>query len=97
MVLERWNAAGRPSLPTFAPYTTRVFKVDLLYYLGIDRGFISGERASNKADMAYLYYLPFTMVSGDEADYAIIARQVPVRKGKWRMVSQEIEDADSGR
>ena len=35
--------------------------------------------------------------SGDEADYAIIARQVPVRKGKWRMVSQEVEDADSGR
>jgi hypothetical protein len=219
MVLERWNAAGRPSLPTFAPYTTHVFKVDLLYYLGIDRGLISGERASNRVDMAYLYYLPFTMVfvsgdrlhrrtaplfltsehscvdsdefkaalreiddyqsqlpeeikqlgvlqfagwppsgldnlvtrlwdkhmradwreiaaeqearrgkprdeererttladmkgrvesaqpvpdaevpaSGDEADYAIIARQVPVRKGKWRMVSQEVEDADSGR
>jgi hypothetical protein len=35
--------------------------------------------------------------SSDEADYAIIARQVPVRKGKWRMVSQEVEDADSGR
>src|SRR6266508_3341647 len=61
-VLERWEAARNPSLPTFAPYTTHVFTVDLLYYLGIDRGFISGERASNKADMAYLYYLPFTMV-----------------------------------
>jgi hypothetical protein len=31
----------------------------LVFYLGIHRGFISGERASNKADMAYLYYLPF--------------------------------------
>lgn len=29
----------------------------MLVYLGIDRGFISSERASNKADMAYLYYL----------------------------------------
>lgn len=218
-IFERWEAARHPSLPTFAPYTTHVFKVDLLYYLGIDRGFISGERASNRVDMAYLYYLPFTMVfvsgdrlhrrtaplfltseqsyvdsdefkaalreiddhqsqlpeevkelgvlqfagwppsglenrvtrlwdkhmrpdwrevaaeqearrgeprngdrerttladmkdrvesaqpvlpaevpaSGDEADYAIIARQVPVRKGKWRMVSQEVEEADSGR
>jgi hypothetical protein len=67
MVFERWEALGRPPLPIFAPYTTHVFKVDLLYYLGVDRGFISGERASNKADMAYLYYLPFTMVfiSGD--------------------------------
>jgi hypothetical protein len=215
-VLERWEAARRPSMPMFAPYTTHVFKVDLLYYLGIERGFISGERASNRADMAYLYYLPFTMVfvsgdrlhrrtaplfltpeqsyvnsdefkaalreiddhqsqlpeeikqlgvlqfaswppsgldnlvtrlwdkhmrpdwrtiaaehertpgnprdrdadrttlaemnarvesaqrvpeaeepaSGDEADYAIIARQVPVRKGKWRMVSQDVEEGE---
>lgn len=63
----RWEAADRPPLEQFAPYTMHVFKVDLLYYLGVDRGFIAGERASNKADMAYLYYLPFCMVftSGD--------------------------------
>jgi hypothetical protein len=217
MVIERWEKAGKPPLSRFAPYTTHVFKVDLLYYLGIDRGFISGERASNKADMAYLYYLPFTMVfvsgdrlhqrtaplflspgqsyvradefkaglreideyydqlpveikrlgvlqfagwppsrldnlvtrlwdkhmrpdwreiaaaqetergkprsdesdrktledmrsrvesaervteaeiplSGDDADYVIIGRQVPVRKGKWRMVSEEVEEAEA--
>jgi hypothetical protein len=66
-VLARWEALGRPQLAAFAPYTTHVFKVDLLYYLGIERGFISGERPSNKVDMAYLYYLPFSMVftSGD--------------------------------
>lgn len=66
-ILERWNIGGRPKLIDFVPYTTHVFKVDLLYYLGIDRGFISGVRASNKVDMAYLYYLPFSMafVSGD--------------------------------
>jgi hypothetical protein len=65
--LVRWEAEGKPPLDQFAPYTTHVFKVDLLFYLGIHRGFISGERASNKADMAYLYYLPFGMVfvSGD--------------------------------
>lgn len=67
LVSVRWEQAGRPPLPTFAPYTAHVFKVDLLYYLGIERGFISGERPSNKADLAYLYYLPFSMVftSGD--------------------------------
>jgi hypothetical protein len=65
--LARWAAEGKPPLDQFAPYTTHVFKVDLLFYLGIHRGFISGERTSNKADMAYLYYLPFAMVfvSGD--------------------------------
>lgn len=68
VVLDRWEAAGKPRLDEFAPYSTHVFKVDLLFYLGIYRGFISGDRASNRADMAYLYYLPFAMafVSGDK-------------------------------
>jgi hypothetical protein len=61
-IINRWEAAGRPPLDKFAPYSTHVFKVDLVYYLGVERGFISGERASNKADMSYLYYLPFSMV-----------------------------------
>jgi hypothetical protein len=56
----RWGQAGKPRLDRFLPYTCHVFKVDLLFYLGIECGFISGERASNWADMAYLYYLPFT-------------------------------------
>ncbi len=30
----------------------------------------------------------------DEPDYFVIRRQVPVRKGKWRMVSKEVEEAD---
>jgi len=66
-ILDRWRKEGCPKLEDFAPYVTHVFKVDLLYYLGIDKGFISGVRASNKVDMAYLYYLPFSMVfvSGD--------------------------------
>lgn len=67
-IQQRWVDAGSPSaLSVFAPFSTHVFKVNLLYLLGVARGFISGERASNRADMAYLYYLPFCMVftSGD--------------------------------
>lgn len=66
--LNSWKAEGRTPLDAFAPYTTHIFKVDLLFYLGIYRGFISGERANNRADIAYLYYLPFAMVftSGDK-------------------------------
>jgi len=29
------------------------------------------------------------------ADYFVISRRVPARKGKWRMVSEEIKDRDS--
>jgi hypothetical protein len=64
---RRWEKDFRRPLDRFAPYTLHVFKVDLLFYLGIARGFISAERASNRADIAYLYYLPFAaaFVSGD--------------------------------
>lgn len=74
--MARWNATGRPVLSKFLPYTLHVFKVDLLYYLGIYRGFISGERKSNKADMAYLYYLPFCMVF--LSDDKLHAKTVPL-------------------
>lgn len=65
--LGRWEWAGKPNFDEFFPYVAHVFKVDLVFYLGIHRGFISGKRASNRADMAYLYYLPFgaTFTSGD--------------------------------
>ena len=65
--VHRWLNEGQPPLQRFAPYTAHVFKVELHYYLSMARGFISSERASNKVDMAYLYYLPFAMVfiSGD--------------------------------
>jgi hypothetical protein len=62
VALERWEAAARPPLDQFAPYCAHVFKVDLLFYLGVDRSFIAGQRASNRVDIAYIYYLPFAKV-----------------------------------
>lgn len=64
---KRWERELRRPLDRFAPYSAHVFKVDLLFYLGVARGFISADRASNLVDMAYLYYLPFAaaFVSGD--------------------------------
>lgn len=91
--LARWAADGKPPLDQFAPYSTHVFKVDLLFYLGIYRSFISGERASNKADMAYLYYLPFAMVfvSGDK----LHRRTVPLFLGddQTYLESDELKQA----
>ena len=79
LAVNRWILDGRPTLDAFAPYSTHVFKVDLLYYLGMHRGFISSERASNRVDMAYLYYLPFAVafVSGDR----LHQRTVPLLHG----------------
>jgi hypothetical protein len=88
-IQRRWIDAGSPGdLSVFAPFSAHVFKVNLLYLLGVARGFISGERASNRADMAYLYYLPFCMVftSGD----GLHKRTVPLfLNGRQRFIPAE--------
>ena len=61
-IYERWQAEGKPTLPVFAPYAAHAMTVDLFFALAIAAGFIAKERPSNKADIAYLYYLPFCMV-----------------------------------
>ena len=73
---DRWQAEGNPRLPDFAPYASHVLSVDLFFYLGLASDLISRERPSNKVDLAYLYYLPFSMVfaSNDK----LHARVVPL-------------------
>jgi hypothetical protein len=99
IALHRWLSEGQPPLDRFAPYSTHVFKVDLLFYLGIDRGFISGQRASNKVDMAYLYYLPFAMVfiSGDRlhhrtAPLFLRRNQTYVRADELKAALRELDE-----
>ena len=66
-VLHRWRSAGGPTLSSFAPYVAHVLTVEAFLGLCLTSGLISNERASNRVDIAYLYYLPFCMVftSGD--------------------------------
>jgi hypothetical protein len=61
-IIARWKSLGGPVLPDFAPYTAHVMTVDLFFNLAIGSDLIGRERASNKVDLAYLYYLPFCMV-----------------------------------
>lgn len=61
-IMARWNNFGRPKIRGYAPYLTHVLTVDLYFYLAMAASQIGSQRSSNKADMAYLYYLPFCMV-----------------------------------
>jgi hypothetical protein len=67
-VQRRWTAMGRPRLADFAPYTAHCLLVDVFFHVAVDKKMIAPERASNRVDIAYLYYLPFTMmfVSNDK-------------------------------
>lgn len=62
LILNRWEREGRPAFEIFAPYAAYCFKVDLFFYLCLDKSFISKDRPSNKIDLSYLYYLPFCNV-----------------------------------
>lgn len=66
-ILRRWNEAGCPSLPEFAPYTAYALTVELFFQMALAGDLISTDRPSNRMDIAYLFYLPFCQVfiSGD--------------------------------
>jgi hypothetical protein len=61
-VMVRWEAAGRPALPDFAPYAAFVLTVEVFFQVALSASLIARERPSNRIDIAYLYYLPFCMV-----------------------------------
>lgn len=67
-IAARHQSLARPTLREFAPYAAFVFRVDLFFYLSVASSLISGERPSNRVDIAYLYYLPFchVFVSNDK-------------------------------
>lgn len=62
LIIRRWKSCGGPPLHEFAPYSHFVLTVDAFFTAAVASGHIAATRASNKVDMAYLYYLPFCMV-----------------------------------
>lgn len=67
-IVERWSVAGFPPLAQYGSYAAHVLKVELFFQIALAANLISSERASNRADIAYLFYLPFChiFVSGDK-------------------------------
>jgi hypothetical protein len=61
-IIVRWESAGFPPLATYAPYAAHVLTVELLFQLALGATLISSDRASNRADVAYLFYLPFAQI-----------------------------------
>lgn len=61
-IIHRWLESGRPALDEYAPYAAYVLTVEVFFYLGLAASLISPDRASNRVDISYLFYLPFAMV-----------------------------------
>ena len=61
-VLKRWVLSGKPSLSAFVPYNAYVLEVEVFFQIALASKLISSERASNRIDIDYLFYLPFSMM-----------------------------------
>ncbi len=75
-IVGRWKVSGGPPLPEFAPYTSHVVRVEFFLQLAVQSSLISSARASNRVDMAYLFYLPFGMAF--VSDDGLHTRTVPL-------------------
>ena len=67
-ILHRWSLAGFPPLARYASYAAHVLMVEIFFQIALAANLISTERPSNRADIAYLFYLPFchVFISGDK-------------------------------
>jgi hypothetical protein len=64
-ILERWHQTRPMSFEQFAPYAAYVLKINLFFYLCLNKSFLSEShkgKPSNIVDLSYLYYLPFCMI-----------------------------------
>lgn len=61
-VLQRWSLDQYRPLAEYAPYAAHVLVVELFFQIALAANLISADRASNRVDVAYLCYLPFSMI-----------------------------------
>jgi hypothetical protein len=61
-IARAWSNAGRRTLSEFAPYAAYALTVEIFFQVALGAGLIGSERPSNRTDIAYLFYLPFSMV-----------------------------------
>lgn len=60
--MTAWSNRDRLNLEQFAPYAYFVLRLQLFFEIALATGKISTDRPSNLNDLAYLFYLPFSMV-----------------------------------
>lgn len=67
-ILERWGLLNYPPLDRYAPYVSHVLTVEIFFQIALAAKLISTDRPSNRVDIAYLFYLPFSLmfVSSDK-------------------------------
>jgi hypothetical protein len=61
-ILAQWAEADSPPIASYAPYAAYVLTVEMFFQIALSASLISSARPSNRVDIGYLFYLPFSMV-----------------------------------
>jgi hypothetical protein len=69
-----WRKSGKPSVSEFFPYSCFTLRIELYFLFGLANQIIT-TRDSNRIDIEYLKYLPFTQVFASGDDLHIQASQ----------------------
>lgn len=56
-IVHRWSQAGFPPLAEYASYAAHVLMVEIFFQIALAANLISAERPSNRADIAYLFWV----------------------------------------
>jgi hypothetical protein len=62
IAVQSWRAHGAHSLAEYAPYAAHVISIELFFQIALAANLVGTMRASNRVDIAYLFYLPFCQV-----------------------------------
>jgi hypothetical protein len=62
VISQAWQRAGQQPLDKFAPYAAYVLTIEIFFQIALAANLIGSGRASNRTDIAYLFYLPFSTV-----------------------------------
>ena len=62
VILQRWAIDQNRPLAEYAPYAAHVLVVEIFFQIALAANLISDGRASNRVDISYLCYLPFSEV-----------------------------------
>jgi hypothetical protein len=61
-IIQTWQQNGRRPLSDFAPYAAYVLSIEIFFQVALAANKIATERRSNRTDIAYLFYLPFSSI-----------------------------------
>jgi hypothetical protein len=97
--VPRFSGAKGPRVPTPTPGAYQKMPLSKLdAKRGKTRDDVDGKRTADelreRIEQAQQLVGPAGQ-GGGGPDYVVIRRRVPVKKGKWRTVSKDVEEADS--